>query len=398
MLERVFHKIQEWRYGNLGMALAAGAAIFTLTSTILQVAGVSGSPMIFLLTLYISSVLFFSVLFSLVNYQFQRELQLRRKIHQTSHVLMGRRSRIIGVVAPISYWSTEYYVDIIKAIRDAAEREQQHIRRKIIILDVPHEEFNDVEEIMTDILIKDISGLISINMKMSQPVKQSFCDAGIPIINIAHEDNKLPSVCSIVHDPTGLEDVFKHILLEKKSVSAILITKGLANPFKGVKVDAYRKGKRDLFTHIAVKAGLTVQPIVKLDAIDEKLDICPGNAYIVEVDHYRSQDGFLLFEKLPDFVPPNTAFIFLADITAVGFLLACQRSGLSALERKFRVAGVDNTEIAEWLDLTSVEAQLDIIGRLAYEKLQLALDHPDQISYSSEVVKGLCIIRGSSNW
>jgi len=398
MLERALQKVQEWRYGNIGVALAAGTAIFTLTSTILQVAGVSGSPMIFLLTLYVSSVLFFSILFYLVNYQFQRELQLGRKIHRTSHALVSRRSRIIGVVAPISYWSTEYYIDIIKAIRDAAEREQQHIRRKIIILDVPHEEFNDVEEIMTDVLIKDVSGLILINMKIGQAVKQSFYDAGIPIVNIAHEDNKLPSVCSILQDYTGLEDVFKHILLDKKSISAIFVTKGLANPFKGVKVDAYRKGKRDLFTRIAIKAGLTVQPIMKLDAIDDQLDICPGNAYIVEVDHYRSQDGFLLFEKLPDFVPPNTAFIFLADITAVGFLLACQRSGLSALERKFRVTGVDNTEIAEWLDLTSVEAQHDITGRLAYEKLQLALDHPDQITYSSEVVKGLSVIRGSSNW
>jgi DNA-binding LacI/PurR family transcriptional regulator len=398
-LDKVLRKIQGWRYGNLGLALAAGGTIFTLTSVILQITGISGSILILFLDIYASTVLFFSIYLYLVDHQHKMEQQIGRKINQANQSLTIQRSRIIGVVAPLSYWSTEYYIEIIKAVRAAAEREQRGIRRKVMILDVPHEDFTEVEEILTDVITKDVSGLIVINMKINQGVKQELAEANIPVINIAHEDNKPPSVCSIVHDPIGFEDLLKHVLIEMKSTSAVLITVGLKNPFKGVSEDPFRKEKRELYIQTAVKAELLVQPSpVKLNELTDKLDLVPGKALIVEIDKYTSQEGLHLFEKLPDSAPRNTAFIFLADSVAIGFLLACQSEGLNARKRGFRVTGFDNTKLAEGFDLTSVDLKLDLVGRLVYERLQLALDRPDRFSYNQERVKGISVIRGSSNW
>jgi DNA-binding LacI/PurR family transcriptional regulator len=396
-LDKVLKKIQEWRYGNLGLALGAGVTIFTLIVETLSVAGISGSILLLLITLSISINVSLFVYLYLINHQHKMELQqIESRIR---YPLRDQRSRIIGVVAPLSYWPTEYYIDIVKAVRAAAERERPDIRRRLMIVDVPHEEFTEVEEILADTIVKYVSGLIVINMKINQDVKQELFTANIPIINIAHEDNEPPSRCSIVHDPIGFEDLLKHVLIEMKSTSAVLITMGLENPFKGVKVDPYRKEKRELYIQTAAKAALQPQRSpVKLNELSDKLDIVPGKALIVEIDQYLSQNGVLLFEKLPDSAPPNTAFIFLADIAAIGFLLACKSKGKSAIERGFRVTGFDDTKMAELWDLTSVNLNLDAVGQLIYDKLLFALDHPDQFSYNQERVKSTSKIRGSSSW
>ncbi len=396
-MDKVLGKIQEWRYGNLGLAFGAGVTIFTLIEEIITVAGISGSILLLLLALCISLNLSLFVYLYLINHQHKMELQQIES--GKGYPLRDQHSRIIGVVAPLSYWPTEYYIEIVKAVRAAAERERPDLRRRVMIVDVPHEDFTEVEEILTDVIVKDVSGLIVINMKINQAVKQELFMANIPVINIANEDDKPPSVCSIVHDPIGFEDLLKHVLIEMKSTSAVLITVGLKNPFKGVSEDPFRKEKRELYIQTAVKAELLVQPSpVKLNELTDKLDLVPGKALIVEIDKYTSQEGLHLFEKLPDSAPRNTAFIFLADSVAIGFLLACQSEGLNARKRGFRVTGFDNTKLAEGFDLTSVDLKLDLVGRLVYEKLQLALDRPDQFSYNQERVKGISVIRGSSNW
>lgn len=393
-MDKILRMIQESRFGNLGLALSAGIAIFTLIEEIHSVAGISGSFLFLLLALSISINSSLLVYLFLIHLQYKRELQLKSGIRYQAR---NKLSRIIGVVAPLSYWPTEYYIEIVKAVRAAADREQPDVRRRVMIVDVPHEEFTEVEEILADTIARDVSGLIVINMKIDQVVKQELFRANIPVINIAQEDDQPPSICSIVHDPIGFEDVLKHVLIEMKSTSAILITMGLENPFKDVKVDPFRKEKRQLYIQTAVKAGLLVQPPVELKEVTDKLDIA-GKALIVEIDQYLPQRGLLLFEKLPDPAPPNTAFIFLADSVAIGFLLACQSKGLDARKRGFRVTGFDNTKMAEWFDLTSVDQNLSAVGQMVYEQLQLALDQPGRISYTQGRVNSVSIIRGSSSW
>jgi len=312
--------------------------------------------------------------------------------------LAGPHPRSIGVVAPISFWSTEYYVKIIRAIRQAAERERRDIQRKLVVLDVAHEELADVEETLADAVIKDVRGLILINMRLNDNARRELYAAGIPVVNITHQDKHPPCVSSILPDHTGFEDLLEHILVDKKSQSAILVTKGLVNPYKGIKVDPFRKEKRDLFQSIARKAGLLVQPAISLIELNSQLKVRPGNAYVIELEQYLAEYGALLLERLATPVPPNTAFVFLADAVAIGFLVACQRSGRTAEDRKLRVTGFDNTEQATWFDLSSVDNQLDVIGRLAYEKLQVALDYPGRFSYTEEKVNTIAVIRRSSNW
>jgi DNA-binding LacI/PurR family transcriptional regulator len=129
-----------------------------------------------------------------------------------------------------------------------------------------------------------------------------------------------------------------------------------------------------------------------------RIGVDPGKAYIIEIDQYRPEFGAHLLRGLQEPTPLNTAFVFLADDVAADFLAECTRAGRSSRERGFRVTGFDNTHIAQLLNLTSVDYQLDLVGRIAYEKLQLALDHPDRFSWSLERVNTVSIFRTSSDW
>jgi len=394
MLERFLQKIQDLSYGNLGISLATGGATFTIFATLMQVLGIPGSILIFVIFLYLSTVIAFIVFFLLNKRQHERQLRIRESIKSTE---VNARSRCIGVVAPISFWSTNYYVEIIRAIRIAADRERRDIQRKIVVVDVAHEDSTDVEEILSDVLIEDVQGLILINIKLSDHAREKLFAYSIPIVNITHQDNKPPSVCSILPDHAGFEDVVNHAIIEKKSNASILVMKEISNPYKNVKVDAFRKEKRDIFQSASRKAGLVVHNPLKLLNIEDRLQIEPGNAYIIEIEQYLENYGDVIYEKLVHSVPPNTSFVFLADIVAIGFMNSLRKHNINP-DKLFRIIGFDNTKESSWFDLSTVDYQLDVVGRLAYEKLQMALDYPGRFFYTEEKVRTIGIIRGSSNW
>ena len=130
-LDQLLVRIQEFRYGNPGIAIASGLATFTILWTVLNAAGVPGSPIIFLIILYISTLASFATFTYFGQRQHQRELLAFRYAHTLGVTkLAAEHSRTIGVVAPLSFWSTDYYIEIIKAIRDAADREVRAILKE----------------------------------------------------------------------------------------------------------------------------------------------------------------------------------------------------------------------------------------------------------------------------
>jgi DNA-binding LacI/PurR family transcriptional regulator len=396
MLNKILQKLQELPYGNLGIAIALAAAIFSGTWTICESSGVQGSLTVVLFIGYLSTIIGFLMLRYLEKRQYQRTLSIAKL--QGSVLNKSERSRNLGVVAPISFWATDYYIEIIKAIRQSADREQRHYQRRVIVIDVPHEELSDVDATLADAIIRQVSGLILINIQINDKARQDLCQMCTPVVSVSHKDSIPPFVSSILPDHSGFAELLEHTLVQKKAEAAVLVTKGLANPYKGLKVDPFREEKREIYSSAVQRAGLLLHPLDSLVGLPDTFAVSPGNAYILEIDQYLTENGNLLFNKLSRSLPEYTSLVFLADSTALGFLIACKKDGRTARERKLRVVGFDNTKVSEWFGLSTVDYQLNVVGRLAYEKLQTALDYPDQFNHAEEKVKTLCIIRESSNW
>jgi DNA-binding LacI/PurR family transcriptional regulator len=124
-------------------------------------------------------------------------------------------------------------------------------------------------------------------------------------------------------------------------------------------------------------------------------ELSPGHAYVIEVDNYLPQYGIEIFDRLCAHAPANTVFVFLADLVALPFLAVAQQTGVRLRDRQIRVTGFDNTFAADWFGLSSVDYQLEVVGRVAYQQLQLALEKHNAM-YSREVVPTVAKIRKSS--
>jgi len=394
MRDRLIDRIIDMRYGNIGVASAIGAAFLSISWTILNAAGVAGSAAICLSLLYGATVLGFLSFIGLRSRKHRREVQ--RASLPGLRIAAEGRSRTIAVVAPISFWSTEYYVRIIRGIREAAERSMPDHRRRLAVMDVPHEEFLDVEETLADGLVRSASGVILINMRMSREAKVALAQRGVPAVAVNDGDDEAPITCSVLHDHSGFAELVEHGLVQKHASAAVLVTKELRNALKGVDIDASRKEKRDVFTAASTRAGLIPQKCVELDT--RPVSIQEGQAYILEVARYDDDSGARLLSQVEGDIPVGTTIVFLADVAAIGFIRACSENGRSPRERGIRVTGYDNTAASKWFDLSTVDYQLDVVGRVAYDRLQAALDFPGQLSHTTETIQTICYIRGSSEW
>jgi serine/threonine protein kinase len=301
----------------------------------------------------------------------------------------------IGIVAPLSYWSTDYYVDIIRSIRKAADREKQNFQRRFIVMDVSKEHFAEVEGTLTEAVVRNLEGLILVNMRMNKQIRAELTRIRIPVIHINHEDRSYPSACSILHDLSGFHDLLDDAMIKKRPKAAVLITKPVANPFKGVKVDLLRKQKREIFQTAASSIGLRCAPATTLKNSGSPIPILAGEAHIVEISEYGPDCGHEVFNCCRS-APPSTLFVFLADVAAIGFLLAAEREGVTLAQRDMRVTGFDDIPAADWFGLSSVNYRLDIVGRIAYQQLQIALDSRDRHQHSTQSVKTVAKIRRSS--
>jgi DNA-binding LacI/PurR family transcriptional regulator len=86
-----------------------------------------------------------------------------------------------------------------------------------------------------------------------------------------------------------------------------------------------------------------------------------------------------------------------ADAVAIGFMRACQTVGTTPTDRNVILTGFDNVPESEWVGLSTVDYQLGTVGRLAYDRLQAALDHPNQFGCSVDYVRTRYVKRVSTS-
>jgi len=392
----LFESLRRWRYGAVGSALAGGLVVFGVAAGIAQISGLKGGLSLFLAVSLAAN----AVAFSIYHYIRVEHLLLLQRTNLGSRIsasseTLGRKG-IIGIVAPISSWPTMFYVDLIRSIREAAEREKDDVQRRLLVIDIPREEFSLASQAVIHRVINNIDGLISININFPDDMSEALRVARVPVVNVHHEKTGPPFVTSLIPDHGAFDELMQHLLIEKECTTAIMVTKGLANPFKNVQVDHFRKAKRDIFIRAARLRGLEIQTPTYLLEFNEP--IRPGNAYIIEIDRYTASNGQELFQRIEGSCPRSTAIICLADDVAMGFLDSCSQAGRSAQARGFRVSGVDNCASSKWFDLTTIDYELQTVGYLAYSRLQAVLERPGTTNYVVESVKTTLIKRGTTDW
>jgi DNA-binding LacI/PurR family transcriptional regulator len=316
-----------------------------------------------------------------------------------SHSPRPGRSRSIGVIAPLSSEVTTYHVDLVRALRDAAEREKHELQRRLVVLDVPREDPSELEAILIDDLTLKLSGLIVVNAQISDAARAALRHADIPTVSITNRDASPPVVCSVVPDHTDFDTMLEHVLVGRDCTAALLLTRRPQSAARGSEADQSRLEKRAIFEKAAAAALLRPAADTTIEELGSgHATIGPGQSLIVHVDHYRESYGERLFAVIGEQLPHNSCVCFLADVVALAFLRACESSERSARERGLRLTGFDNTPQSKAFGLTTVDYQLGRVARCAYDRLQAALDAPDDRRHTYDVVPTRLHLRASTEW
>lgn len=302
----------------------------------------------------------------------------------------------VGVIAPVSAWPTTFYTTIIRGVRKGAEEDDSRRRRRIVVFDVAREDIDEIDAVIASALEQDVQGLIALNATWSSHARRAMQQRGRRVVSVMVEDLTAPVCCSVLLDNHPIADLFRHVL-QPPSSSAVLITPPPFDPTQRNTIDFARNDKRRAYERVAVEAGLEPGLVRTLgsDALGEPFE--PGRADIVEIPSYDVGIGERVFDSIAENLAPNTAVMFLNDQQAASFLSACDRSGRSAIDRKLRVCAYEDTDIAKWLEISTVDPQLESIGRLAYERLQEALEDRST-PYRTETVAGIVRLRRSTEW
>lgn len=396
-INELIGRLRGMRYSRWFGSLLSAAAVFAIGWTILDSIGVQGSVGTFL-ALSAASALAATLSYIRV---------LDRKVHQLEAAvarsryspLPGTTLRMpaIGVLAPFSSWPTQFYANIVKAIREAADRELPERQRRIVAFDIPQDSYKSVCDTLSRTLVEEhVQGLIAVNIKLPIDMVPRLLASRDPVVNIFHVESQPPFVGNIIPDHCGFQELVDHVLVYHRVHSAVLITKPLANPLKDVEIDPDRKEKREIFMSAAKRLAFRTKEL-HLDE-HEAIVVKELDAIVVEVDEYTAKTGELVFDRVLIHAQENTAVVCLADLVSVGIILAAEKSGKTYRQRGLRLTGFDNTESAHWFGVSTIDQRLNAMGRLAYDRLQAALDVGEFLKPSTERVSTDFIKRQSCCW
>ncbi len=308
-----------------------------------------------------------------------------RKTHATD--------QIIGIIAPISSWSTDYYIQIIRSIRNASMREIPKLQRKLLVFDMFREDYDHAQSIISDAIASKMAGLITINCSIPSIDSTEGNPFAMPIVSITHADTNLLFSCAIMPDHAPFVAFCRELVAGKKAPTAILISKSLENPFKGVAIDRTRLEKKQAFLD-AAKAGSLQLYEGNLEELSKVSDL-KGCAFVIEVERYDYDTGAQVAYAFASNLKRDSAVICMADNVAIGFIDAMAESIPDWREKGIRISGFDNTREARIREVTSVDYRLETVGLIAYQKIQALIDNPS-IGYSEEDVLVKVIERTST--
>jgi DNA-binding LacI/PurR family transcriptional regulator len=302
------------------------------------------------------------------NQSLEEEAELLR--HQKE--LPWKIKNSIGVVAPIAKFPTSYFLDTIRAIRSAMKNGTH-----LVLFDLNKEQTDEVKVFFkTKKFINLVDGLITISVDISPTDMKALAKLKFPVVNIFNNVTDPPIIGNINPRFDGFRDLMEHLADMHHSQHFYLVSRPLVNPLKFSKIDPFRKARRDIFYEVLQKYRIPINASEDIWHAESLLDSFDGSrSAVIETREYTLEAGRALFESMAHKLREDSAIVCLADTVAAGFLLAAAEDNFDITGLKLRITGFDNSYIASFYDISSVDYNLPLTGELAYRRLQVAISN-----------------------
>ena len=304
------------------------------------------------------------------NQQLEEDAELLK--HQKE--LPWNRKNSIGIVAPIAKFPTSYFLDTIRGVRSAMKNGTH-----LVLFDLNKEQTDEVRVFFkAKKFINLVDGLITISVDIPSTDLKALAKIKFPIVNIFNNATDPPIVGNINPRFDGFRDLMEHLVSNHDTRHFYLVSRPLINPLKFSKVDPFRKARRDVFYDALQRHDISFNTadVWNLDSLATNFD---GNKNaVIETREYTLNVGRALFESVAHKLREDCAIVCLADTVAAGFLLAAAEANFDMSGLRLRVTGFDNSSIAEFYDISSIDYDYLLTGELAYGRMQVAISNSER--------------------
>jgi len=271
--------------------------------------------------------------------------------------LRGRHRQVIGVAAPLSSISPDFYLEIFAGIKQEADL----LGYRQILFDVTTPTSrDDFFDSMPFLGIVD--GLIAIGLHIDDSRLRILERQQLPVVAVHNRLSHPPVAANVLpaseHALQNLID--QHLIRQHGYRRLALVTLDPSNPLKmgdAERKDWTRQARIDAYRNALAANGLP---------LDESLIFTAAEHSFVE--------GYQVFDRIYAFdqsLPPAEriqAIVCTSDTLAAAILTTARRR-----DWPVAVTGFDNLPLAELLDITTVEQRARDVGRLAFRHLYNAL-------------------------
>lgn len=250
--------------------------------------------------------------------------------------MLRGRTGSIGVIVP--FFTRPFSIEVLRGIEAATAR----LGYALVIYNVETNEQRD--NYFTRLpMRRKVDGLVIMSLPPDEEIIPGLEQAGLPTVLIDAYNSHLTSL--VVNNVEGARRAVQH-LLEYGHRRIGFINGVIEGNFK-----FNQANDRLIGVHQALaEAGILFDPA------------------LMETAEWSRQTGQAAAYKLLTLPSPPTAIFVASDMQALGVLEAARSLGLSVPE-ELSVIGFDGIELSEWLELSTVQQPMHIMGELGVSKL-----------------------------
>lgn len=281
----------------------------------------------------------------------------------TAASLASGRTQLIAVVAP---FRTRWYFTTLLSVIDRTLREHN---RHVLLVDLEEDTYDRRRRLTQAMLRKRVDGIITLNIPVDEAELEVIDRLNLPLVAVG---TPVPGRSVVrVDDALAIRSATEHLIA------------------LGHRRIAYVGSVPDHVAH-------TETPLQRLNSFEQTMadhGLRPPPSFIVDAQWTALSAASAVSHLLLGSDCP-TAVLAASDEMAMGVVQAARRLGLR-VPQDLSVIGIDDHELSEVMDLTTVRQDLHTQGRRAAEMLVQSLENPTTPKATLTVPTEL-VIRGTT--
>lgn len=284
--------------------------------------------------------------------------------NRTARSLAQQDVRSLAVALPS--FTAPFQNELLKGIR-AYLREIEH---DLLICDLGS---NNQEASLRKFLDRGaVRGLLLCGLPISEEMADELANGPSPCVLVGEQHPSLD--CWAWDDEAGAHRAVRH-LIDQGHRSIAMIRSGVDSPSQMQRIDGYRAAMKE--------AGLDV---------DDDWIVAGRPQYH---GGFSEEDGQDAMERILESVPSCTAVFCSSDVQAIGAMAALHQVG-KKIPGDMAIVGYDDIKTSRFIGLSSVDQQMQAIGRAAAECLYLRVSGSPLDERKQTIIQPELAIRRSS--